>query len=113
MLPQLNAALSAYSMAQVESLCLQAQVPFGPVRTPLDLLDDVHLKANGSLLDVCVEGQHATVPSMPFRIDEQRPEVRLQPQGIGAQTAKYLDAWGLSSADSRMLFETGAVAGPH
>lgn len=113
MLPQLNGALSAFSKAEVEALCLQAQVPFGPVRTPLDLLDDVHLKANGSLLDVCVEGTHATVPAMPFRINAQQPAVRLQPQGVGAQTAKYLDAWGLSATDSRQLFEAGAAAGPH
>jgi len=113
MLPRFNEALSAFSMAQVEARCIRAQVPFGPVRTPLDLLDDEHLGTNGSLLDVCVEGKHAALPAMPFRINEQKPAVRLQPQSVGAQTAKYLEAWGLSAADSRDLFASGVVAGPH
>ncbi|MGJ7490487.1 CaiB/BaiF CoA transferase family protein [Variovorax sp. ZT4R33] len=113
MLPRLNEALSAFSMAEVEAHCLRAQVPFGPVRTPLDLLDDEHLGANGSLLDVWVEDKHAALPAMPFRINEQKPAVRLQPQSVGAQTAKYLEAWGMSATDSRGLFESGAVAGPH
>ncbi|MBV5291433.1 MAG: CoA transferase [Curvibacter lanceolatus] len=113
MLPQLNTALSNFTMAQVEALCLEAQVPFGPVRTPLDLLDDEHLRANGSLLDVAVGEKRALVPSMPFRINGQSPAVRLQPQGVGAQTAKYLQTWGISTEHARALFDKQAVAGPH
>jgi crotonobetainyl-CoA:carnitine CoA-transferase CaiB-like acyl-CoA transferase len=113
MLPRLNEALSKFSMGEVEARCLQAQVPFGPVRTPLDLLDDEHLRGNGSLLEVAVGNKRAALPAMPFRINGQQPEIRLQPQGVGAQTAKYLEAWGLSAAQSRALFDNGAVAGPH
>jgi crotonobetainyl-CoA:carnitine CoA-transferase CaiB-like acyl-CoA transferase len=113
MLPRLNEALSKFSMAEVEARCLKAQVPFGPVRTPLDLLEDEHLRANGSLLEVAVGDKRAALPAMPFRINGQQPEIRLQPQGVGAQTAKYLEAWGLSAAQSRALFDNGAVAGPH
>jgi crotonobetainyl-CoA:carnitine CoA-transferase CaiB-like acyl-CoA transferase len=113
MLPRLNEALSTFSKAQVEANCLKAQVPFGPVRTPLDLLEDEHLGANGSLLDIWVNDKHASLPAMPFRINDQKPEVRLQPQDVGAQTVKYLQAWGMSGTESRDLFEAGAVAGPH
>ncbi|WP_291100007.1 CoA transferase [Hydrogenophaga sp.] len=113
LLPRLNEKFATLSMASVETLCKKADIPFGPVRTPLDLLEDEHLRANGSLLEVTVGERRASVPAMPFRIDDHLPTVRLQPQDVGAQTGKYLQAWGLTDAESKDLFDRGAVAGPH
>jgi crotonobetainyl-CoA:carnitine CoA-transferase CaiB-like acyl-CoA transferase len=112
LIPRLNEKFATLSMATVESLCKKAEIPFGPVRTPLDLLDDEHLRANGSLLEVKVGDRRASLPAMPFRIDDHLPSVRLQPQGVGAQTAEYLSAWGLSDSESQHLFDCSAVAGP-
>lgn len=113
LLERINEALSKLSMAEVEALCMEAQIPFGPVRTPLDLLQDDHLRANGSLLDVAVGERRASVPAMPFRINQQKPAVRLHPQDVGKQTAKYLKEWGISPDKSRELFDSRAVAGDH
>lgn len=112
LIPRLNEKFATLSMAAVEALCKEAEIPFGPVRTPLDLLEDEHLRANGSLLEVKVGDRRASLPAMPFRIDDHVPSVRLQPQGVGAQTAEYLNTWGLSDAESQHLFDCGAVAGP-
>lgn len=112
LIPRLNEKFATLSMAALESLCKKAEIPFGPVRTPLDLLDDEHLLANGSLLEVTVGDRNATVPGMPFRIDDHLPSVRLQPQGIGAQTAEYLATWGLPDAEVQRLFSGSVVAGP-
>ena len=49
---------------------------------------------------------------MPFRIDDHAPEVRIHPQDVGAQTDRYLDAWGVTAAEKDDLFNQGAVAGP-
>lgn len=111
LLPLLNEKFATLTMATLETLCKKAEIPFGPVRTPLDLIDDEHLRANGSLLEVRVGDRRASVPAMPFRIDEHLPTVRLQPQEVGAQTGKYLRAWGLTDAESNDLFNRGAVAG--
>jgi crotonobetainyl-CoA:carnitine CoA-transferase CaiB-like acyl-CoA transferase len=113
LLPRLNEKFATLSMAAMEMLCKKAEIPFGPVRTPLDLLEDEHLRANGSLLEVTVGERRASVPAMPFRIDDHLPTVRLQPQDVGAQTGKYLQAWGLTDAESKEMFDRGAVAGPH
>ncbi|XAH22749.1 CoA transferase [Xylophilus sp. GW821-FHT01B05] len=113
LIPRLNETFAKLPMTRLEALCKKAEIPFGPVRTPLDLLEDEHLRANGSLLEVTVGDHSARVPAMPFRIDDQRPAVRLQPQGVGAQTAKYLRTWGLSDAQANDLFSQNAVAGPH
>jgi crotonobetainyl-CoA:carnitine CoA-transferase CaiB-like acyl-CoA transferase len=112
LIPRLHETFATLSMAALEALCKQAEIPFGPVRTPLDLLDDEHLRVNGSLLEVQVGDRVASVPAMPFRIDDHLPSVRVQPQGIGAQTAEYLSTWGLSDAQAQQLFDGGAVAGP-
>ncbi|WP_198084117.1 CaiB/BaiF CoA-transferase family protein [Variovorax sp. E3] len=111
LLPRLNETFVKLSMATLEALCKKAEIPFGPVRTPLDLLDDEHLRANGSLLEVTVGDRSASLPAMPFRIDGHSPAVRLQPQDVGAQTAKYLRAWGLTEAEANDLFSRNAVAG--
>ncbi|SDO12178.1 Crotonobetainyl-CoA:carnitine CoA-transferase CaiB [Polaromonas sp. JS666] len=112
MLEVLAKRFAELTVAQTEALCKKAKVPFGPVRTPLDLLEDEHLLANGSLLQVAVGEKVASVPAMPFRIDDQAPEVRIQPQEIGAQTERYLDAWGLTTGEKEELFNRGVVAGP-
>jgi crotonobetainyl-CoA:carnitine CoA-transferase CaiB-like acyl-CoA transferase len=113
LLPRLNEKFETLSMASLETLCQKAEIPFGPVRTPLDLLSDEHLRANGSLLEVTVGERQASLPAMPLRIDDHHPTVRLQPQEVGAQTAKYLRAWGTSDEEASQLFRNGAVAGPH
>lgn len=112
LLPRLSEKFATLSMASIEKLCQEAAIPFGPVRTPLDLLGDEHLRANGSLLEITVGERQASLPAMPFRIDDHLPTVRLQPQDVGAQTAKYLQAWGLSDAEATDLYRRGAVAGP-
>lgn len=111
LIPCLNEKFATMTMASLEALCKEAEIPFGPVRTPLDLMTDEHLRANGSLLEVEVGERSASVPSMPFRIDEHPPTVRLQPQKIGAQTVKYLKTWGLNDVEANDLFDRGVVAG--
>lgn len=112
LLPALAKRFAQLTMAETEARCQEAKVPFGPVRTPLDLLKDEHLLANGSLLQVVAAGKAASVPAMPFRINDNVPEVRIQPQAVGAQTEQYLDAWGVTAAEKEELFNRGVVAGP-
>lgn len=109
LMPLLAERLSAYSVAEVENACVQAAVPVAPVRTPLDLVDDPHLKANGSLLDVAYGSVKATLPALPIRIGAQAPEVRLQPQPVGAQTETFLHEWGIDPLVAQELVETGKV----
>ena len=112
LLPALAKRFAELTVAETEKRCQDAKVPFGPVRTPLDLLQDEHLLANGSLLQVRAGDKVASVPAMPFRIDDHAPEVRIHPQDVGAQTDRYLDAWGVTAAEKDDLFNQGAVAGP-
>lgn len=109
LIPALRANLLPRSVAGIEALCVEARVPFAPVKTPLDLLDDHHLKANGSLLNISYENANAVLPSLPIRIANSTPEVRMQPQPVGAQSRKYLMEWGVQSVDIDQLLATGKV----
>lgn len=111
LIPLLADRLRARTVSDVEAACVAAAVPVAPVRTPLDLVEDPHLKANGSMLDIAYGAVKATLPALPIRIGEQAPEVRMQPQPVGAQTKSLLDEWGIDSATTRALMEAGKVRG--
>jgi crotonobetainyl-CoA:carnitine CoA-transferase CaiB-like acyl-CoA transferase len=108
-LPVLADRLRTLTVAEVESACVAAAVPVAPVRTPLDLVDDPHLKANGSLLDVAYGTVKATLPALPVRVGSQMPEVRMQPQPVGAQTHAFLQEWGVDPSVVQKLVESGKV----
>lgn len=108
-LPVLAERLRRCTVAEVECACVDAAVPVAPVRTPLDLVDDPHLQANGSLLDVAYDQVKATLPALPIRLGTQQPEVRLQPQPVGAQTRTILKEWGIGPAAAQALVDAGKV----
>ena len=109
LIPLLADRLRSCTVSEVESACVAAAVPVAPVRTPLDLVEDPHLKSNGSLLDIAYGAAKATLPALPIRIDDRAPEVRIQPQPIGAQTTSLLHEWGIDSSAALSLLEAGKV----
>jgi crotonobetainyl-CoA:carnitine CoA-transferase CaiB-like acyl-CoA transferase len=89
--------------------CEAAEVPFAPVQTPNHLFDDPHLKANQSLLRTTTGNRTADLPALPLRIGEHKPEIRLQPQPVGAQTRELLSDWGFDAAAGEALFSAGVL----
>jgi len=112
LIPLVADRLRTCAVGDVESACVAASVPVAPVRTPLDLVDDPHLNANGSLLDIGYGSVKARLPALPIRIGDEMPEVRMQPQQIGAQTKSFLREWGFDASAVQSFMESGKVRAP-
>lgn len=108
LIPALAERLRTLSMSEVAAGCEAAEVPFSQVRTPEDLFDDPHLNSNHSLLRTTTD-RTADLPALPVRIGAHVPEIRLQPQPIGAQTRALLTDWGIDEELSEALLSAGAV----
>jgi crotonobetainyl-CoA:carnitine CoA-transferase CaiB-like acyl-CoA transferase len=68
-------------------------IPFAPITRPEDLFDDVHLSANGGLLNVTLEdGTTTRLPSLPIEIDGARLVPGRDIPAIDADRAAILDA---------------------
>lgn len=109
LIPALADKLRALSVHEVSHGCEAAEVPFAPVQTPSHLFDDPHLNANQSLLRTTTGNRTADLPALPIRIGERKPEIRFQPQPVGAQTRELLSEWGFDAAEGEALLCAGVV----
>lgn len=109
LIPALAERLRALSVQEVSHRCEAAEVPFAPVKTPNHLFDDPHLNANQSLLRTTTGNRTADLPALPIRIGEHKPEIRIQPQPVGAQTLELLSDWGFDVAEGEVLFSSGVI----
>jgi crotonobetainyl-CoA:carnitine CoA-transferase CaiB-like acyl-CoA transferase len=92
------------------AMCDKAQLAFGPVNKPEDLLDDPHLNANGQLRQMTVPGGgQVKTPRLPVEMDGRSFSVRDDPPGIGQHSRQILADAGLPKAEIEALFAAGHV----
>ena len=72
---------------------LKAKLPFAPVNTPADLIDDPHLKATGMIRPVMApDGRSAVVAGLPLAAEHWFSGDRTSPPALGADTDAVLMA---------------------
>lgn len=70
---------------------LKAKLPFAPVNTPADLIDDPHLKATGMIRTVrAPDGRNAVVAGLPLAAEHWFSGDRTPPPALGADTDAVL-----------------------
>jgi crotonobetainyl-CoA:carnitine CoA-transferase CaiB-like acyl-CoA transferase len=73
----------------------EAGVPAGPVREAHEAAADPALAARGMVREAGLPGGERTpLFALPWRIDAQRPPLRLPPPRLGAHTAEFLARFG-------------------
>src|SRR3954468_5412400 len=76
----------------------KALVPFSPVNTPLDLVEEKHLNEAGHWMHLKVGGKPYKLPKLPFSMGRTAEfAVREQPGGLGAHTDAILANLGYSA----------------
>ncbi len=92
------------------ALCDKAQLAFGPVNKPEDLLDDPHLNADGQLRQMNVPGGgRVKTPRLPLEMGGRSFSVRDDPPAIGQHSRQVLADAGLPDTEIEALFTAGHV----
>src|SRR5215212_7266423 len=109
-IPRIQAVAGALTSAELVGRLEQAQVPYSPVNTPFDLLDDPQLNSGGKLLEVETEaGGTIKTAGTPVASNNFELSVRHQPPALGQHSREVLLELGYSEAEVETLVSSGAV----
>ena len=109
-IPRIEAVTRAITSAELVERLERARVPYAPLNTPLDVLDDEHLNAGGRLVEVRAEdGRGLKMPATPVDSSAFAVGVHRQPPGLGQHTRELLAELGYSDGEIEELVEQGIV----
>jgi crotonobetainyl-CoA:carnitine CoA-transferase CaiB-like acyl-CoA transferase len=112
LVPRLGDTLRGYPKAALAEKLERIGLPFAPIATPWDLLEDPHLNAFGGLLRTSVGGKTIKVPALPLEMDGERPAKRTDPPVIGEHGRELLAALGCSPQDIEGMVDRRIVVLP-
>ena len=111
-MPKVAAVFKSYTKAELEQMCLDADISFAPIARPQDLFDHPHLLANGSLAATTLPGGVKTrLPLLPFQMFGWRPQLISDPPEIGQHNEEVLAEIGYDKAGIDGL-RSGGTLGP-
>ncbi len=111
LLPALRARRAGRAAADISAMFEAAGLPYAPIKSPDQLLDDPHLQATGGLAPIHLpDGREVSTPLLPLMIDRQRLPVRNDPPAIGADTDALLQELGYADEARQSLRAAGVIA---
>jgi len=103
-------AVKQYSYDEITARLYAVLVPYAPVNTPLDLVDEKHLNEGRRWLNVRVPGGEYKVPKLPIEMGRSEAfDVRQQPNSLGEHTDVILEELGYTAAEIAVLKEEKIV----
>ena len=88
-----------------------ANLSYGPIRQPHELLDDAHLKVGGALLPTQLpDGTEVDTAALPIEFDGLKVGKRSDPPAQGGDTLAILESLGLDTARIEALRNAGVIA---
>jgi crotonobetainyl-CoA:carnitine CoA-transferase CaiB-like acyl-CoA transferase len=112
LVPRIGEALKAYPKDELAAKLERIGLPFAPIATPWDLLEDRHLNASGGLLTTAVGGKTINVPALPLELDGKRLAKLTDPPAIGEHGRELLAALGCSPEDVQDMVDRRVVVLP-
>jgi crotonobetainyl-CoA:carnitine CoA-transferase CaiB-like acyl-CoA transferase len=109
-IPRIEAIARTMTSAALVMRLEQARVPYSPVNSPLDVLDDPQLQASGTLHDVRIaEDRTVQIPGLPIASDGFAPAPRCDPPALGQHTRELLAEVGYPSGEIERLIDARVV----
>jgi crotonobetainyl-CoA:carnitine CoA-transferase CaiB-like acyl-CoA transferase len=110
-IPRIQAIVGELSAGELVERLERIRVPYAPVNTPLDVLEDRHLNAGGRLLEVrTADAQTARVPSLPVAGETLPSGIRRAPPALGQHSGEILSELGYSDGEIAELLASRVVA---
>jgi crotonobetainyl-CoA:carnitine CoA-transferase CaiB-like acyl-CoA transferase len=112
LLPRLAEVFRKETQSELAAKLEAIGLPFAPIAKPWDLLEDVHLKASGGLLETRIDGKTIRVPALPVALDGRRLGKRDDPPRVGEHGRELLAGLGCSPGEIQALVDRRIVALP-
>ena len=110
LIPMLEGFFRQFPTDELVAKCEQAELAFGPVNQPQDLLDDPHLNAGGHLVETRLpSGIDVRVPRLPIELGERWFSARANPPLLGEHAREVLASVGLDDAEIDGLIAAGRL----
>lgn len=110
LLPRLAEVLKKFTKAELATKLEAIGLPFAPISTPWDLLDDPHLKASGGLLETRASGGRTFhAPTLPLALDGKRLPKRSDPPEIGEGARELLAEIGYGAKEIEAFAEKRVI----
>jgi crotonobetainyl-CoA:carnitine CoA-transferase CaiB-like acyl-CoA transferase len=110
-IPRIQEVVGKLAYIELSGRLDRCEVPYAPVNTPADLLDDPHLNSGNHLLEVAVtDDKKVKLPSLPMHSNRFSYSIRENPPELGQHTREILRDIGMSDADVRQLIDEAIVA---
>lgn len=89
-MPVIRAKFAGMTLGELSAVLDEIGLPFAPVATPEDLIDDPHLNAGGLVEVTLADGRSAKLPALPVAFGDQQPGLRRDLPLAGADTDAVL-----------------------
>jgi crotonobetainyl-CoA:carnitine CoA-transferase CaiB-like acyl-CoA transferase len=96
LIPIVAKLVRKHSIAELETLCEEAGLPFARVNHPSDLFEDPHLNAGGMIPLTLPDGKRTKVPGLPIQFGDTRPGLRTDLPAPGQHTDEILRELGIA-----------------
>ena len=113
LIPELREFFGQFSGAELLAKSETAELAFGPVNRPEDLIDDPHLNAGGRLVESTLpDGNTVKVPRLPIELGDRWFSVRRDPPAISGQAREILAEVGVPDDEMERLARDGHIVLP-
>ena len=110
LVPGVGAILKTWKTDALCAALEAANLSYGPIRQPHDLLHDDHLNAGGALLATALpDGGEIAAAALPIEFDGLKAGKRFDPPAQGRDTEAILRGLGLDAARIDALRSAGVV----